>query len=317
MFKPRSAAATATPPSVELVRQRAKHRLIGVSVLVFAAVVLFPLLFDTQPRPIPVDIPIEIPSRKTVKPLTVEPTSEASAEQSTSAGPKADAKATAKTGGTTRAVADDDEVIISHSPARAPTVQAAPAVAAAVKPLVVKPEAPKPESMPSRAAAVASPKDTLKDSQKEPAKTVPQKEVHKDPAKETVKEPPKPATPKEVAKEPVKEPASVTAADAARAQALLEGKASSAAAKPTAPAAPDAPGTRYIVQVGAFADSAIAQSARLKLERAGLKTYTHEAQTPEGKRIRVRLGPFATRAEAEKAAAKAKATGTAAAILTL
>jgi hypothetical protein len=45
MFKPRSAAASATPPSVELVRQRANHRLVGVSLLVLAGVVLFPLLF--------------------------------------------------------------------------------------------------------------------------------------------------------------------------------------------------------------------------------------------------------------------------------
>jgi DedD protein len=314
MFKPRSAAATATPPSVELVRQRAKHRLMGVSVLVLAAVVLFPLLFDTQPRPLPVDIPIEIPSRKTAKPLTVEPAPEAPAEPLTSAAPKsADAKVAAKADGVARALADDEEVIISHSPARAPAAQVAPAV----KPPAVKPEAVKPESPPVREAAVTSQKDAAKDSHKEPAKPVPPKEVHKEPAKEPAKEQPKPVVPKEVAKEPAKEPAKDVAAEAARAQALLEGKALPAAAKPSAPAASDPSGARYIVQVGAFADGAVAQSARLKLERAGLKTYTHEAQTPEGKRIRVRLGPFATRAEAEKAAAKAKATGTAAAILTL
>ena len=290
----------------------------GVSVLVLAAVVLFPLLFDTQPRPLPVDIPIEIPSRKTAKPLTVEPAPEAPAEPLTSAAPKsADAKVAAKADGVARALADDEEVIISHSPARAPAAQVAPAVVAAVKPPAVKPEVVKPESPPVREAAVTSQKDAAKDSHKEPAKPLPPKEVHKEPVKEPAKEQPKPVVPKEVAKEPAKEPAKDVAADAARAQALLEGKALPAAAKPSAPAASDPPGARYIVQVGAFADGAVAQSARLKLERAGLKTYTHEAQTPEGKRIRVRLGPFATRAEAEKAAAKAKAAGTAAAILTL
>jgi DedD protein len=69
--------------------------------------------------------------------------------------------------------------------------------------------------------------------------------------------------------------------------------------------------------VGAFADASKAQQVRLKLEHAGLKTYTHVADTAEGKRIRVRLGPFASRAEAEKAAAKAKAQGLPSAILTL
>jgi DedD protein len=100
------------------------------------------------------------------------------------------------------------------------------------------------------------------------------------------------------------------AAEAARARALLEGK-------PVAKAAPAAVEGRFIVQVGAFAETARAQQVRQQLERAGLKTYTHVADTAEGKRIRVRLGPFSTRADAEKAAAKAKATGLPAAILTL
>ena len=72
-----------------------------------------------------------------------------------------------------------------------------------------------------------------------------------------------------------------------------------------------------MVQVGAFADVARAREARLKLERAGLKTYTHVAETAEGKRIRVRVGPYATKAEADKAAARVKALGLPAAILTL
>jgi DedD protein len=75
--------------------------------------------------------------------------------------------------------------------------------------------------------------------------------------------------------------------------------------------------TRVVVQVGAFADKARAQEVRLRLERAGLKTYTHEANTSEGKRIRVRLGPFSSRAEAEKAAEKVKQLGLPAALLTL
>jgi DedD protein len=48
-----------------------------------------------------------------------------------------------------------------------------------------------------------------------------------------------------------------------------------------------------------------------------LKTYVHVAETPQGKRIRVRVGPFPTRAEAEKAAAKIKPLDLPAAILTL
>ena len=61
---------------------------------------------------------------------------------------------------------------------------------------------------------------------------------------------------------------------------------------------------RSVVQVGAFADAAKAKEARSKLENAGLKTYTQEVDTKEGKRIRVRVGPFATKEEADKAAEK-------------
>lgn len=71
------------------------------------------------------------------------------------------------------------------------------------------------------------------------------------------------------------------------------------------------------MQVGAFADPAKASAARQKLERAGLKTYTHVAETKEGRRIRVRVGPFGTRAEADQAASKVKALDLPAAVLTL
>jgi DedD protein len=71
------------------------------------------------------------------------------------------------------------------------------------------------------------------------------------------------------------------------------------------------------VQVGAFADATKARETRLKVEKAGLTTYTHIAETAEGKRIRVRVGPFTNRAEAEKAAARIRGLDLPAAILTL
>lgn len=62
-------AAASPAESIEVMRRRARHRLIGAVVLVLAGVIGFPLLFDTQPRPVAVDIPIEIPDRNKVKPL--------------------------------------------------------------------------------------------------------------------------------------------------------------------------------------------------------------------------------------------------------
>ena len=105
--------------------------------------------------------------------------------------------------------------------------------------------------------------------------------------------------------------------EAARARALLNG---TTLPPPTAVGAVaqtgDASG-RFIVQVGAFAEVAKAREARLKVESAGLKTYTQVAETTAGKRIRVRVGPFSSRADADRAASKIKTLGLSASILTL
>jgi DedD protein len=127
-----------------------------------------------------------------------------------------------------------------------------------------------------------------------------------------VKREPAPAPKAETKAEPkaeAKAPAAKPADDGNRARALLDGKD---AAKPTA-----ADAGRFIVQVGAFADADKAREARLKVERAGVTTYTQVVETPEGKRTRVRVGPFSSKAEAEKAAAKIRGLDLPAAILTL
>jgi len=102
------------------------------------------------------------------------------------------------------------------------------------------------------------------------------------------------------ANQPVKEsvPPSLHADQGSKIQAILDGKE------------PDKKlpvnDGRFVVQVGAFTDPARAREVRLKVERAGLKTYTQVAQTKDGRRTRVRVGPFATKAEAEDAAGKIK-----------
>jgi len=244
MFKSRSGSqgnpAPRAPQSIEAVRRRARQRLIGAAVLVALGVLGFPLLFDTQPRPISVDIPIEIPAKNPVATLK---TAKTAAPGSSPAAPTESRQPTA--------VADAAVTTNDSLSAREEVVEAVRPSAAPVK------QEPKPKPEPTAKPAV--------------------------PATDTTKP---------------------TAAEAARAKALLEGKPADAA-------------ERIVVQVGAFADAARAREVRLTLERAGLKTYTHVAETPEGQRIRVRVGPFASRAEAERAAARVKALGLPAAILTL
>jgi DedD protein len=87
--------------------------------------------------------------------------------------------------------------------------------------------------------------------------------------------------------------------------------------KPEAKADAKASDTRYVVQFGAFADVNAAREARQKAERLGLRTYAQQVDTPQGKRVRVRLGPFADKAEADKALATLRKGGLNGNILTL
>jgi DedD protein len=205
-----TAAPARQPDSIEAMRRRAKHRLIGASVLVLLGVIGFPLLFDTQPRPISVDIPIEIPDRSKAKPLAV------------------------------------------------PAPRAAPTPA--------QPAAPAPAASTPVVAAPAPP----------PAASAPKIEARD---------------------------------DGAKALALLEGK--------DLTATPVTAEGRYVVQVGAFTDVTKARETRQKVEQAGLKTYTQVVETKDGKRIRVRVGPFANKAEADRAAEKVKGLDLQPAVLTL
>ena len=242
--------------TIDGMRRRARHRLIGAALLVLLGVVGFPLLFDTQPRPIQVDIPIEIPDKAKAKPAsTAGKVSDAPAAaatppvaQVTPVAPVAPSKPAANEAQgkvAANASLDAKEEVVASKPAAAP----APVAKAEPKVEAKAPEA-KPESRPE---------------------------------------------PKAVAKSD----------DGTKAKALLDGKEV---------AAGDA---RFVVQIGAFADAAKAREARMKVERAGLKTYMQEVDTKEGKRIRVRVGPYAQRAEADKVAGKIKSLDLPASILSL
>jgi DedD protein len=71
------------------------------------------------------------------------------------------------------------------------------------------------------------------------------------------------------------------------------------------------------VQAGAYSEAGKLREARARLEKLGLKTYTQIVESDKGARTRVRLGPYATRAEAEVVAAKVRSSGLPAALLAL
>jgi DedD protein len=249
--------------AVQRARTRARQRLIGAVVLVGIGVVGFPLVFETQPRPIPVDIPIEVPRKESAAPLTIPPTRVPVADSSASA--------------------------VRSLPSVAPTAGASPSDEAA-------------EGSRDAESQTASP---------QPAPRATGKSVDRNAA---VVEPTKPGTEPKQAKSAAESKSARSAqdsktaspSDSARAKSLLEGKTVASAET-----------GRFVLQVGAFSDTGAAHDAQLKAEKLGLKTFTQVVSTPGGSRIRVRVGPFASRDEADTALAKARSGGLSAVVLTL
>jgi DedD protein len=215
-------ASAAPPESVEVLRKRAKHRLIGTAILVLVAVIGFPLLVDKQPRPGEFNIPIVIADK-----------------------------------GKTQSQPQPAPLAPVAAPAPVvPALAAAPKVAAPAPIPVASSGVPRAD-LPALSSPVPAPVPVAK------AAPVPEKKVA------------------------------------------------------TAPVVPAASEERFVVQVGAYAEQTRAREARLKLERAGIKTYTQVVENKEGRRIRVRAGPFTSRAQAEREAEKIKKLDLPASVLTL
>lgn len=69
MFKSGKEGRSERNESIETIRRQAQYRLVGTAILVTIAVISFSLLFDTTPRPLPVDMPIAIPAKDKVAPI--------------------------------------------------------------------------------------------------------------------------------------------------------------------------------------------------------------------------------------------------------
>jgi DedD protein len=260
--------------SQDSLRARARRRLIGAVALVLLGVIVFPLVFDSKPKPVPSNIALDIPSQSKAPGLAVP------------------ASAPMLPAASSVAVPSGERAAVAH---------AASAVAAAPAPVPPEPEvASKPAPQPIPAAPKPSPVQQA----------------------EPVVPPPAPKPPA-----PTPEQARQLAS-ARQALAALEGKSPDQISTAQAEAAlankkhavqeDVAPSkARFVVQAGAFADAHAAQSVRAKIEKAGFKTYTQVVDTAQGKRVRVRIGPFATRDEAERALRKLQALGLSGAVLTL
>jgi len=269
-------AAHALPPApLDTIRRRARQRLIGAALLVAAAVIAFPLLFDAEPRPIAVDIPIEIPAREAAAPLAVPDA------------PSAQGAPDAAPPGSSASAQSTPSLPLNPPPGSPDEKTAAAAL----------PTAPGNTGAPQQAAAAPGSSAINTAAAAQPARPAPAAQ----PARPNASTPTAPAA--KTPPRPVAPPSS--GVDVAR--ALLEnGNGTQVASLSPKPPARE----RFVVQVGAFTDVSRARAVRAQLEMAGLKTFVQEVKGSDGKiTTRVRLGTFNNLGEANRTAARVKALG--------
>ena len=150
---PSDPAASEPADAVQRARTRARQRLIGAAVLVVIGIIGFPLVFETQPRPIPVDIPIEVP-RKEGAPALVMPVARSPAVNSSASAVPAAPIAPADVITESRDEAGREVAATPAAPARvaASKAESRPPVVADAE---TKPE-PKPETKPEIKPAASS-----------------------------------------------------------------------------------------------------------------------------------------------------------------
>lgn len=285
------------------IKKRARRRLVGAVFFVSVVAVVLPMVMDNEPRQVVKDVEIRIPGQDE-KPFAPK----------FAAAPPADA---APAEVAEKPVADLPK---SPAPEKPMPAEQPPAVekptAATLAPQTVKPAGPptarvlevikdndkKPEKLVEKAPAKsekAADKSGTKP-EKTPAKA--EKPAEKASAKNEKSD-------KQAAKSDSKADSKqdTKAEEAKRAAAILAGTSD---AKPAAKSA-DAKSGEYLVLIGAFANEANVKALKGKLGEQGVKTFSEPLDTPQGKKIRLRAGPFPNREAAEKALEKMRKIGVA------
>jgi DedD protein len=113
-----------------------------------------------------------------------------------------------------------------------------------------------------------------------------------DAAKPAEKPPAKPA------EKPAEKLTSALLAERKRAEDILSGRFSEPEAS-----------ERFVILIGSFSNPANITSLQSKLGQVGVKTFTEPFDASDGKKTRLRAGPFATKSAAEQALVKMKRIG--------
>ncbi|MFM2119423.1 MAG: hypothetical protein RL722_891 [Pseudomonadota bacterium] len=287
--RPAAASPALSRDDVELVRTRARRRLVGAAILVLLAVIGLPLLLESQPRPLSESVGIEIGGKLIPAPMSgpgasagalpVPPTFAASGAVAEPERPTSGRDVAPAPMSTVASVQTGSATTPATTPAAEPPRAAAPRVAETTPPQPAPAKPVTASASPAVApkvnvAAVAPPPPPV--AKPAPAKAEAAKPEHPKPT-------PAPTSP----------------------------PAAAPAAKPAPAPAAAGSAQRFVVQVGAFEQASAARETRVKVEKLGLKAFEQGVDLPNGggHRIRVRVGPYASREEADHVAARLSGGG--------
>jgi DedD protein len=262
--------------AVTELKRKARRRLVGAIVLALAAAVILPLLLEKEQKPLGDDVSVQIPpvdEGKFINRLT---------------GRSADFKPGAKFGSKSEVKPEVPKV--EAKPIAAPASDAGSASAAKSETHT--------SPGPTTSTTVAPTAGTVEP----PRKSLAEAEQHVL----------SPSTPTPAKSEAMPTPAPKSDANPAMpaAAAPTPAAVSTTTRSSPAPAAASAKPEGFAVQIAAFTDDKGANALAAKLKKAGYaSSYTEPVETSHGTMWRVRVGGFASRAEADAARAKLKADG--------
>lgn len=322
--KGRAAKSSASPATEELSR-RARQRLIGATVLVVAAVIVFPLVFSATPRTAPADIAIDIAG---TSPASVAVENSLSADEEVIAAAPAASAALAQLAASqspdadTLRLAEEEAARVraaDEEAARQRIEQEREAQARAERERADK--AARDQAAAEKAAAEKAVRDKAAADKaardKAAAERVAREKAEADKAAAEKAARDKAARDKAAAEKAAADKAAAdkVAADKAAAEKAAREKAAREKAQADQAAAADRPGAdfpatgRFVVQVGAYVEDSKVANVRRQLTAAGLSNYTQVVKINGKDATRVRMGPFGTRKEMERVADKVRSLG--------
>lgn len=304
-----------TPPlqdsaNVEALRTRARRRLIGAAVLVSGAVVGLPTLFDQPPRPVAQSFKVRMAAADGTTTVSAQSPATAASAALVRRGhvelapPSLGASSTA-----VAAAAAGTAAAVGLLPGTGKKPQVEDTIITETKADL---EADRRRAEKAQAAKV----------QAERAKAEKLKAEKAEKAREA-REAERALAAEKARLETAKAAKAAKEAAVRKAQAAKEAREAKAAKEAKATPRPGNDGDkdkarRYVIQAGSFADAAAARDLGRRIDKLGLDSHEQRVETAAGSaRTRVRLGPFNTKEEALRAAARLKAAGLNAAVLPL